>query len=292
MLRKICILACSLGLACNGTTEDTGDTEDTDVWQGDIVGDFSCYTPGESWLTQTVAESKKQTRTLNGAVVDFQSEKPVPDATIQFYFMDDVSQTTDAVATSDQDGMFTTDVPTCQPVAYRVSTDPALDATKVTWESHQVFPYSEEGEVTSDLNSVSKTTYAIIPGVLGVSVDVDKSVIAGAAYDCGGTEVEGGQVRVVSVTDQSTPDGVAINYFSDSFPSRDQKVISADGLWLAANVPPGTWEVQLWGLQDGQEVHLGSTLLDTFADSINIANIYAGYGSGVRLPDECTEEAE
>ena len=123
-------------------------------------------------------------------------------------------------------------------------------------------------------------------------MDVDKSVIAGAAYDCEGVEVEGGQVRVVSVTDQSTPDGVAINYFSDSFPSRDQKVISADGLWLAANVPPGTWEVQLWGLQDGQEVHLGSTLLDTFADSINIANIYAGYGSGVRLPDDCTEEAE
>jgi len=78
----------------------------------------------------------------------------------------------------------------------------------------------------------------------------------------------------------------------DSFPTRDQPVISEDGLWLAANVPAGHWEVQLWGLIDGVETHLGSTALVTIADSINIANIYSGYGDGVRLPDSCltTEE--
>ena len=145
----------------------------------------------------------------------------------------------------------------------------------------------DDGRLMEEVNSVSKTTYAIIPGILGVSVDKDKSVIAGAAYDCDWTEVQGGQVKVVSVQDGSVPDGVAVHYFNDSFPSRDQPVISADGLWLAANVPAGEWEIQLWGLQNGVEVHIGSTILSTVSDSINIANIYSGYGTGVRLPSSC-----
>ena len=289
-------LCCATLLACGGTDDDTTDDTDTDTgddsgfnpWSGDIQGDFTCYTPGEAWLADTVDPEKVGTAGLDGTVVDFESGDTVPDATIQFYFDDDANNGShDLAVTGNQEGAFTADVPTCQPLTYKVSTDPALDATKITWEAHQVFGYPGEGRLNEEVNSVSKTTYAIIPGILGVSVDKDKSVIAGAAYDCAWTEVQGGQVRVVNADDGSEPDGVAIHYFVDSFPSRDQPVISEDGLWLAANVPAGRWEIQLWGLQGGEEVHLGSTILNTVADSINIANIYSGYGDGVRMPDSC-----
>lgn len=293
--RMVCVLAFVLG--CGDNSDDADTDTDTDIedgtgfnaWDGDIVGDFACYTAGEAWRTDTVDTAKQVLSGLDGVVLDFESDDPVPDATVQLYFDDDASAgAPDAVATSAQDGTFTMEVPSCQPTTYKVSTDPALDATKVTWEAHQIFGYAgDDARISADVNSVSKTTYAIIPGILGVSVDKDKSVIAGAAYDCNWMEVQGGQVKVVNVADGSEPDGVAIHYFRDSFPSRDQPVISPDGLWLAANVPTGEWEIQLWGLQGDVEVHLGSTRLNTVADSINIANIYSGYGDGVRYPDSC-----
>jgi hypothetical protein len=42
----------------------------------------------------------------------------------------------------------------------------------------------------------------------------------------------------------------------------------------------------MWGLIGGEERILGSTILQTQADSINIANIFGGY-SGVKYPDGC-----
>jgi hypothetical protein len=290
-------LVCFGFMGCGDSTDETDVDTDTDscpetefdCWQGDIVGDLSCYTAGEAWLTDTVNPEAQVLAALQGTALDFESDDPVPDATVQLYYDDDArTGSYDAVATSAQDGTFSMDVPTCQGTTYKVSTDPVLDAIKVTWESHQVFAYpGADAPVVENVNSVSKTTYALIPGILGVSVDKDKSVIAGAAYDCAWTEVQGGQVKVVSAADGSVPDGIAIHYFSEGFPTRDQPVISDDGLWLAANVPAGDWEIQLWGLQGGEEVHLGSTKLTTVADNINIANIYSGYGDGVRLPDSC-----
>ncbi len=71
---------------------------------------------------------------------------------------------------------------------------------------------------------------------------------------------------------------------------RDQPHTSEDGLWVTMNVPEGDWTIQLWGLIDGAEVLLGATQLTTYADSINISNIYTGYGDGVYYPASCLAE--
>jgi len=62
---------------------------------------------------------------------------------------------------------------------------------------------------------------------------------------------------------------------------------SADGLWGVFNVPEGTWRIELWGLVGGDEVLLGATTAKVYPDSINIANIFSGYGDGVKYPATC-----
>jgi hypothetical protein len=81
-------------------------------------------------------------------------------------------------------------------------------------------------------------------------------------------------------------DGVFVKYFIENFPDPGQPHTSPDGLWVAINVPPGDVRVEMWGLIDGQEGLLGSTQLRTYADSINIANIFTGH-DGVKYPQDC-----
>jgi hypothetical protein len=85
----------------------------------------------------------------------------------------------------------------------------------------------------------------------------------------------------------NVPEEMQINYFTERFPDRFQEHTSADGLWVASNVPAGRLRVEAWGLVGGELTLVGATVLDSEADSINIANIFAGYADGVKYPDSC-----
>ena len=194
----------------------------------------------------------------------------------------------DSVATSDAAGAISgLEVPNCTPVTYKVTTDAALGETKPTIEAHAV--YQGAGSDTDEFNSVSTTTYQIIPSLLGVSPQPDKGIIAGTAYDSVESKIEGAQVIVTDGAGNIAA-GSVVKYFVEDFPNRGQEYTSPDGLWVAINVPPGTWNVEMY-VADGADGHLlmGSTVVEVAADSINISNIYTGYGSGVKLPSGCFE---
>ena len=90
--------------------------------------------------------------------------------------------------------------------------------------------------------------------------------------------------------DGNIPESLTVNYFVENFPARDQKWTSPDGLWVAANVPAGNLRAEMWGVVDGELRLLGATELFSEKDSINISNIFAGYGDGVKYPAACEEE--
>ena len=142
------------------------------------------------------------------------------------------------------------------------------------------------GTIETEFNSVSSTTYTMIPGLLGISLDEDKGVIAGTAFDCNGDPAQNLQVVVMDATGD-IPDSLVVNYFKEEWPVKDQPWTSEDGLWVASNMPAGDWSIQLWGILDGELVQLGATTLTTFADSVNISNIYTGFGDGLKYPDSC-----
>ncbi|MFT5683547.1 MAG: hypothetical protein ACI8RZ_004479 [Myxococcota bacterium] len=284
------------------TADDTGTetTEDrfsefvyvTDAASGDFTGFESGYT--DAWLPQAVDSAKQVTVSMTGDVEDFESGDEVKDATVEIFHNNDPTGTPDQTLLSDDSGEITGgEWPVCTPVAYSTFTDPDLNDTKVTFQVNEVYGYSEEKKgggasaVNVQLNSVSSSTYQVIPSLLGVSPDTDKGIVAGTVYDVNGDPVEGAQVVAVD-SSGNIPDTLVVKYFVDDFPNRDQEWTSADGLFVMVNVPTGDWSLEAY-ISDGAGGHLlmGATNVNVIADSINISSVYIGYGDGISYPSSC-----
>lgn len=297
------VLASALAGCGEKDTDDTGtDTNSsgdrfsefvyiTDVATGDFTGFESGYTG--TWLAQDVDPAKLVTVSMTGDVVDFESNDEVKEATVEIFHNNDPTGTPDQVLTSNDDGEISGgEWPVCTPVAYSTYTDPDLNDTKVTFQVNEVYGYSEEKKggasaVSVQLNSVSSSTYQVIPSLLGVSPDTDKGIVAGTVYDVNGDPVEGAQVVAVDASG-NIPDTLVVKYFVDDFPNRDQEWTSADGLFVMVNVPTGDWSLEAY-TADGAGGHflMGATNVNVIADSINISSVYIGYGDGISYPSSC-----
>jgi len=271
-----------------------------------VSGDFSCFTPVADaatveWLTSAPGpDADLSGYTIDSWVEDFETEDEVYDAMVSIYTDDVVDGSPEISGTADTNGLITlSDVPTCTSMTYKTETDPLLDRTKNTYKAHHFYsPPPADGDPVDagSFLSVSTTTYKLIPTILGVTVDDDKSVIAGTAYDCtrdaglpsddDSGKVTGAQVIIYDENGE-IPDSLTVNYMTDSFPDNEQPYTSPDGLFVASNVPPGELTIEMWGRVDGELVLLGASQLFSEASSINIANVFGGYGDGVKYPDAC-----
>jgi len=307
---RLLALTMVLTLACKGkdTSDDTAsgdtdtdtdadtDTDDsktfedfvnvTDTPTGDFTG-FDGYDNNGGWITQNVDTSLQELVPMDGVITDFQEGDPVKDATLQIWYSDQATGAPDVITTSDAtDGTVSGfDVYSCKPMALLVSTDPELEETKPTYEVHQTYKYANP--LDDEYNSVSTTTYALIPGLLGIDPDPDKGIIAGTAYDVNEDPIQGAQV-VVRDSSGNIPSSLTVKYFVEEFPNREQPYTSSDGLWVAINVPAGDWNVEMY-VSDGSGgfKEMGATELTVVADSINISSIYTGIGDGVKYHDSC-----
>jgi hypothetical protein len=303
-MRKLIWMSLALTVACGGDKgEDTsgpggGDGDgDADggggggVFEDFInvtdapVGNLDCFTG--TLGTETAGSGCLATRTMSATVMDFQDDIPVDEATVELYLADGIFGAADETNIADSNGMFSVEMPTCQPFTTKVYTDPVLDATRVTIEAHDVLPFSSIPTVSHELNSVSSATYGLIPTFLGTSPDESKGIIAGVAYDCEGGNLEGLQVLVEDV-DGDIPEGAIAKYFVDEFPSRGQAYTSADGIFIIMDVPEGKWVVTGY-VADGMGGHsmVARTELSVFAKSINISSLYVGISDGVKMPETC-----
>lgn len=290
------VLAVLTLAACNGgdTTDTDTDTVDTNTGPltfedfvnvtTEAVGDFSGHPGGEPWLTQTPDTSLQTVVSTAATVVDFDSGDVVPAANVDFWYADDVSGPIDVSGVTDSTGLVNLDVKVCAPVSYRTWTDPDLDQTRDTYKAHEIIKAGTSPAI--DLDSVSTTTYSIIPSILGVPVTAGEGIIAGTAKDKNDEPIENAQV-IVRDSAGNIPEGLIVKYFVDKFPNRDQPDTSPDGLWVAINIPEGTYTVEMWTVRGGTLVESGATVVQSYPDSINISNIFAGYGDGVKFPTEC-----
>ena len=299
-----------LALTACGDKDSTGDSGpvETDIFSEfiyvtetpvseDGVDLGTCHTPGGDWLAQSPDSSCATEHTFSGKIEDFQEGTGVADADLELFFSDRYDEgNADFTTVSDASGAVSGTIMACTPTTYRVYTDPALDETKITIQSHEVYDNNAGGELDIDFNSVSSTTYNIIPGLLGITVQPGQGIVAGTAYGCGGDgdPVQFAQV-IVKDEDGNYLEDYTVKYFVEEFPSRDQEWTSEDGLWVAINVPPGRITVEMW-TYDGAEYQLqGETSLDIVPDSINVANIFTGSGGengGVVYPESCLSACE
>ena len=104
-------------------------------------------------------------KNVDVSVIDFETDEPVSEATVEVYYADELSGSPDVQGESDTAGALSLDVPVCSPYSYRVFTDPALDETRITIEAHTI---ENPSVTTTEFNSVSKGTYQVdllLPGV-------------------------------------------------------------------------------------------------------------------------------
>jgi hypothetical protein len=270
------------------------------------TGNLTCLTPAATYDAVTWAAAQDVTGSgavdIDVLVQDFEHEEPRAGRNVQLWF-DDVAQgTPDATGTVDDGGHVTIEAPSCQPLTYLTKEPPELGEAKDTYKGHLIFGTDQ---TESTFESVSIDTYRLIPTVLGLSVEPSKGIIAGTAYDClrdpsTPTDSDEGKMEKVRVRLYSCPSatsapadcttavqGAIVKYFIDNFPSRDQGYTSPDGLWGFFNVAEGTYRIDAYGLVDGEEKVIGATMVTVKPDSINIGNIWAGYGDGVKYPKSC-----
>lgn len=301
------IFSLALLVACSDSEKDDeseNQDTDTDVTESRFaefiyvtespVGDLDCFEGGfeaiGEWVTQTPVVDNQIEVSLTAQILDFESDDPVPDATLELFYSNEAYGAPDGSYESDGTGSITGSVMKCSPYTYRVSTDPVLEETKVTIKANNV--EKNEESLSVEYNSVSSATYAVIPSLLGVSPDADKGVVAGTAYDCNEDPVEGAQV-IVRDADGNIPESMVVKYFVQDFPNRNQEWTSEDGIWIAINIPEGDWMADMY-VSDGAGGHiiLGSTNVKVIADSINISSIYTSIGDGVKYPDSCLDASE
>lgn len=254
------------------------------------AGDLTCYSPGDTWLSNTADPSCIGETGFAGQVEDFESGDNVPDAHVEIFNGDSASGgSADFEGDTDNTGKLTGTMMTCQPFTYRVSTDAALEETVTTLQAHEIYGFKSDGsDQDGQFYSVSTSTYNVIPSLLGVTVQPGLGIAAGTAYDCNEDPIEFVQVLIRDSAGEIV-DGQVVKYFRQDFPNRDQKWTSADGLWIIINIPPGTLTVEMYGLNDaGEHDLLGTTTLEVLPDSINIANAFYGYDGGVVYPESCT----
>lgn len=293
-------------LACgekeSDNTEDTSVVVDTEIGFDDFinsttpaVGDMTCFTAtsgvlghemtAADWIQQNVDNTKVANVQLIGSVIDFQTEEPVEAAFVDLFWGNSISAQSDSTAESDADGGAAVEFQACSPYTYRVYTDPAWGETKVTIEANTV----EKPSVSeTKFNSVSTGTYNVIPAIYAVTPDPAMGIVAGTVFDCTEEALEGAQV-IVRDAEGTYPSSQIVRYFNgDNFPSQEQQWTNTDGLWIAMEIPEGTWFVDAY-VADGNGGHmiLGTTTIQVFKDSINIANIYTGFGDGIKYPEEC-----
>ena len=259
------------------------------------VGDNTCI--GGSF--REVDPAKQVEVSFNGEVHDFQTEDTVPDATVKYWFSDDISGSPDEEHTADGDGRFTTTLKVCTPQAYGTFTPVDWEETVDTYEVHQIYGYDADGSIDEWVNSVSVATSNIIPAVIGIEWDETTGIIAGTAYDCG-TGVEGepeffGHAQIFIHDGNGTPPEAGEVFFFDDndLPAAASSVSDVNpnnGLWVAVNVPVGTWTVEMWGYDGAEYVNLGGTVLTIKSGSVNISNIFAGRTDGLGYPDSCLVE--
>ena len=289
----LALAGCDGGTATDdssGKTDDSGGTDGIELSKYintnvTYTGDTTCFTP-PTWLAKpTLCDGCTADHALKGWVEDFESGDNVPQADISLFFSDDISSAADVETKADANGDFSATVPACTPLGYKTSTPVEWEQTKDTYEVHQIWGFEADGELTEPINSVSVSTSKIIPAMLAVEWQPGTGIIAGTAYDCNEDPITGAQV-VVRAEDGTIVDA-DIFYFIDSFPALNQPESSEDGLWVAVNVPPGDWYVDMYVWDGSTHVLMGTTVLEIKPDSVNISNVYTGHDDGIYYPASC-----
>lgn len=205
--------------------------------------DLTCLNTASADVATTVAVA------LSTVVKDFQSGNLVPNTVVTAFPNQTVASPFDT-QTADGNAALTITIPVgTKRFGYKMTNPEALDTLLL----NQIVKPDMPTQTEAQIQSVSKTTAATLPALIGVSRTAGTGVLAGAVRDCAGHEISNYIATVSSTQGQATIiAGADTYYFSSSvgLPVRhsQKEASSEDGLFMVIELP-STAEafVQVWG---------------------------------------------
>lgn len=254
----------TMGVRANmQTVTDTGTK-----WNEIGPADLTCLgTPSDDMAT-TVSV------TLNTVIKDFQSSKAVPGATVTV-FEDVMTDAPFDTQTSSDQALATFTVPTgVKRFGFKMTTSdgttmPTLLLNQYIDPSTALQPPGSDTDPTKAMKvqSVSASTAATLPALIGETRTAGTGVIAGALRDCQHHEMSNFVATVSSTPMTATAiTGAEAYYFSDAVDlpvhHQQQDAASKDGLFMVIQLPVApTAYVQMWGYQTDADATAGGDMV-------------------------------
>jgi len=237
------------------------------TWSEIGPADLTCLNTPSSDMATTVAV------TLNTVIKDFQSGNAVPGATVTV-FKDQMTDAAFDTQTSDSSAYATFTIPTgVKRFGFKMTTTDG--STMPTFLLNQYIepgvalqPAGSDTDPTKRMKvqSVSTSTGATLPALIGETRNPGTGVIAGALRDCQHHEMSNFVATVSSTSMTATPiDGAEAYYFSDAVDlpvhHQQQDAASKDGLFMVIQLPAApTAYVQMWGYKTDADATAGGDM--------------------------------
>ena len=226
-------------------------------WMDLGPADLSCLNTASTDMPTSVAV------TLHSSVKDFQSGNAVPNAMVTAFKDVDSANPFDT-QTADGNAAITFTIPTgVKRFGFKMTADSALP----TFLLNQYVDPAMPDQSISKIQSVSSSTAATLPALIGETRTAGTGVIAGAFRDCSLHEMSNFVATVSSTPMMSTPiAGAEAYYFSAAVGlpvhHQQQESASADGIFMVIQLPVApTAYVQMWGFKTDADVAGGQMVL-------------------------------
>ena len=236
------------------------------AWTEIGPADLSCLGTPSADMATTVPV------TLNVNVADFQSGNAVPNATVTA-FKDVMVDAPFDTQTSDTNAHATLTIPTgTKRFGFKMTTSDM--STMPTFLLNQTVEPSVATQPTGcstppcymKIQSVSASTAATLPALIGETRNAGTGVIAGAFRDCMKHEISNFVATVSSTQGTATPiAGAEAYYFSDAVDlpvhHQQQDAASKDALFMVIQLPatPSAY-VQMWGYKTDADATAGGEM--------------------------------
>jgi hypothetical protein len=256
------------------------------------AADLSCLNTPTSDMPTSVSV------TLNTLIKDFQSKNPVPGTHVIVFDGIDYANPFDMqVADTKGDATFT--IPAGHKrFGFKMTEDTAHTVLPTFLLNQYVDPATAiqppgsdtDDSKRMDVQSVSNSTAATLPALIGEQRVVGTGVLAGALRDCQHREISNFIATVSSTSQTATPiSGASAYYFTASvdLPQHhmQQESASADGLFMVIQIPAApTAYVQMWGFPtDGDMAADNLKLIDELQVPVLADTVITGSYEPLRM---------
>lgn len=259
-----------LASACGGGGDDTTTADAADVGFNKPTGTLKANSGnaevGDADLTSCAADAPTSVaHTLTTVVKDFQNQTLVPNAMVTLFKNNEVDSPFDT-QTSDTNGNLTATIPVgVTRYGFKMNADMQFPTLLLNQYVKTDAPAATTDPST--IQSVSNSTAALLPALIGQTRTSGTGVVAGALRDCAGHELSNFVVTVSSTSKTSTPvTGAQAFYFSLSpeLPVHHKQAESAaaNGLFMVIQLPAtATAYVQAWAFPTAADLSSGEMKL-------------------------------